>query len=435
MKVAIAGFGLEGQSSLEYYRKLGHQVTVLDEDSGIKVPKEVKAVLGDKAFKDLDQYDLIVRSAGIQPSKLICDNQYLASKVTTQLNEFMKLVQPSQVIGVTGTKGKGTTTTLIYKMLQAGHLSSVIGGNIGVPMLSLVDRLKPNSLVVLELSSFQLSDFKGPSPYLSVCLMVEPEHLDWHGNLTEYVLAKSNLFRHSLKTDVTIYNPNSRLSKKVVEASKAKKLAYLRPPNAHILNNQLIIDDQLICQVGDFKLLGKHNWQNICASVTSAWQFTQDIKAIREVVTNFSGLEHRLEFVVEVRGVKYYNDSFASQPKATEAALDSIEGTKILIVGGYDRMLNLSDLAKKIKQSEDQIRHLILIGASAQRLAEALDKVGFFNYLIDSKLTTMSAIVSQASRLAQSGDSVILSPGFASFDMFNNFVDRGKQFKQAVKAL
>ena len=435
MKVAIAGFGKEGMSSLEYFRAQGHEVVILDENQELIVPEGTESFLGENAFRDLSSFDLIIRSAGLHPLKLLEHNPDVSRKITTQLNEFLKVCPSKKIIGVTGTKGKGTTSTLIQKILEQTGASVVLGGNIGVPVLSLLGSITEDTYVVLELSSFQLSDLIEAAPHVAVCLMVDPEHLDWHGDLDSYIAAKANLFSHQSADDIAIFYPYSDLSKQIVGSSQGLKLPYYSPPGAYIEDDALKIEDNVICQTAELKLLGQHNWQNVCAAITAVWQHEKDLGAIKQAVTSFSGLEHRLEFVREVDGINYYNDSFASQPKATEAAVLAIHAPKVLIIGGFDRGLDLNELGNFMKAHENEIRSIILIGASAGRLTEALNSVGLDNFINGSQLNSMNEIVTKARDLAEPGDAVILSPGFASFDMFKDFVERGVQFKNEVNNL
>ncbi len=433
MKIAILGFDLEGRSSFDYFTAQGHELTICDQNPEVKLPPGVASVVGDNYLDNLNRFDLIVRTAGLPPEKILKANPGVAQKITTQINEFMKICPTKNVIGITGTKGKGTTSTLVSKMLEATGKTVRLGGNIGVPPLTFLSELKDDSWVVLELSSFQLIDLKH-SPHIAVCLMVVPEHLDWHKNINEYTTAKSQLFVHQESSDIAIYFADNELSKLVASSSHGQKIAYFKPPGAYVDDGYIVIDDQTICPVSELKLLGEHNWQNVCAAVTAVWQVTKNKQVIRDVLTSFSGLEHRLELVRELDGIRYYNDSFASTPDATIAALNTIAGQKVLIVGGFDRDLPIKHLVQAIVDHSQDIRKLIIIGASARRLAHELKEVGFSNYSVLND-QNMSAIIKIARDQALIGDALILSPGFASFDMFKNFEDRGQQFKQAVSKL
>lgn len=436
MKIAIVGFGREGQSSYRYFSKdSSNQITICDKNPGISLPANVNSQLGDKYLDNLAEFDLIVRTSGLNPDLITTKSPGIESKVTTQLNEFMSLGLSNKVIGVTGTKGKGTTSTLIHKIFIESGSKSVLAGNIGVPFLDILDSIDSDTFVVLELSSFQLSDFKSKSPHVAVCLMVVEEHINWHGSLDKYLDAKARLFINQTEKDISIYLNGNAYSKRIVERGKATKIPYFEPPGAYVKDDRIVIDDNQICKTSEVKLLGKHNLENICAAITASWQYIKDINAIKRVVTTFVGLEHRIEFVKELNGIKYYNDSFASSLSATVAAIEAIAGAKVLIIGGYERMINIDKFCKYVKDNNQQFRNILIIGESALRLKEAFESAGVTNFVLGSDLGDMSKIVKKASSLASVGDSVILSPGFASFDMFKDFEDRGDQFKEAVNKL
>ncbi len=434
MHIAIIGYGKQGQAAYEYWRQ-GNEITVCDQDEALQLPQGVRGQLGSAYLENLQQYDLIVRTPGVHPRDIVAANSpAILDKVTTVTNEFFRVCPTKNIIGITGTKGKGTTSTLIAKMLEADGKRVHLGGNIGTPPLELLhDDIKPDDWVVLELANFQLIDLKY-SPHLAVCLMVTPEHLDWHGHNEDYFTAKSQLFRYQTPDDIAIYYAINEVSRRVVDSSSGLKIPYMAAPGAEAQDGAVVIDGQTICRTDELKLLGRHNWQNACAAVTAVWQVSSNVEAVRSVLTSFSGLPYRIELRREVAGVRYYNDSYAAAPPATIAAMEAVPGQKVMIIGGFERGLDLSDLADSLQQLNEQIRKVILVGASAQRTADQLTKHGFTNYVI-SEATQMSEIVGAAAGFAQSGDAVILSPGFASFDMFKNFEDRGQQFNKAVAAL
>lgn len=433
MKIAILGYDVEGRSSFDYFSAQGHDLTICDRDTSIRVPDGIPSVLGDSYLDDLDRFDLLVRTAGLPPQAILDRNPDVADKITSHINEFLKVCPTKKVIGVTGTKGKGTTSTLIARMLEATGEKVRLGGNIGVPPLNFLPELTPDAWVVLELSSFQLTDLK-ISPHIAICLMVVPEHLDWHRDADEYTKAKSQLFAHQSPEDIAIYFSDSKASEQIAGVSPGRKIPYYTQPGGHMEKDQIVIDGQAICPVSEVKLLGRHNLQNVCAAVTAVWQVNKDIPALRGAIGAFSGLPYRLEFRKETHGIRYYNDSFAATPPAPAAALTAIPGKKVLIVGGYERGLELKELAEAVRSNSASLREILLIGASAQRVAGALKKEGFADYTL-SKAKDMAGIVSEATGLARPGDAVVLSPGFPSFDMFKNFEDRGNQFNEAVDEL
>lgn len=432
MKVAIVGFALEGRSALKYWLEQGADVTVCDQDEKKDVPKGVHKQLGPDYLKDLDRFDVIMRTAGMHPKIILAKNPGVKDKITTTVNEFMR-VCPGKIIGVTGTKGKGTTSTLILKMLQAAGKDAYLGGNFGISPFDFLPKLTKDSWVVLELSSFMLYDITH-SPHIGVCLMVQPEHLDWHGDTTDYYNSKSHLFKYQKPTDIAIYYADNVESHRIASVSPGDKIAYYDEPGAYVDGDKIMIDQTVLCKTSELQLLGKHNWQNVCAASTAFWQVMQAPDAMRKVLTTFTGLPHRLELVRELDGVRYYNDSFASDPYATKAAIEAIPGKKVMIVGGYERMLPLEHFAEFVHDHKKDLRSLLLIGASAVRVAEALQAVGYKDYHVTT-VKNMLGVVAEARKLAKSGDAIVLSPGFASFDMFLNFEVRGNEFKEVVSKL
>ncbi len=437
MKIAILGFARDGQAAYEYWNRDGNELTICDEDTSIKVPDDASSQLGPDYLKNLVQFDIIVRTAGLPP-KLITqanpDSPDILNKVTGNIDEFMRVCPTKNIIGVTGTKGKGTTCTLTAKMLEATGKRVHLGGNIGISALELLKNdIQPDDWVVLETGAFQLIDIKR-SPYNAVCLSVEAEHLDWFTTLDKYLLAKQQLFVHQSHDDIAIYYADNNNAKQIASVSPGQKIPYMKSPGAEIINNQVTIDGQTICDINEIKLLGKHNWQNVCAAVTAIWQVAQGVQAIKSVLTTFVGLPFRIELRREIDGIKFYNDSFASAQDATVAAIEAIPGSKVIIIGGYDRGLPLQAFAQQIKQHERELRKVVIIGETGDKIIAALHKVGFSNFIrLDDK--DMPTIVRLAKDQAEVGDAVVLSPGFASFDMFKNFEVRGQKFNEAVENL
>lgn len=431
MKIALIGFNMEGRSSYEYFLARGHDLTIHDQNDTIIVPVGAKSVLGERYLNGLNTYDLVVRTAGLPPRLLfeVCP-ELDPKKVTTQINEFFKASPTSNIIGVTGTKGKGTTSSLIHQMLEAAGLDVHLAGNIGVPALSILDDINAESWVVLELSSFQLVDLRY-SPHIGVCLMVVAEHLNWHANMEDYVAAKAQLFRNQTPTDIAIYYGKNETSKNIATAGKGVTLPYFDPPGASVIDNQITIDNSALCATDELKLLGAHNWQNACAAVTATWQVTNDVKAIKSVLTSFSGLEHRLELVRTFEGIQYYDDSFGTTTETAIVAIAALPLPKILILGGSDKGADYTDLALAVHSGN--VKQVLLIGEQAGRIQEALEAVGYHDFLPGGD--TMAAIVKSARELADSGEVILLSTGCASFGMFANYKDRGAQFKTAVQGL
>jgi UDP-N-acetylmuramoylalanine--D-glutamate ligase len=430
MRVAIVGFGLEGELNYQYWRARGAEITICDQDIHKELPPDVASQLGDGYLHDLDRFDVIVRTAGLNPNLILAANAGVEDKITTAVNEFMRVCPTRNIIGITGTKGKGTTSTLITKMLQATGKDVFLGGNIGIPPFEFLDKITPNSWVVLELSSFQLYDLKH-SPHIAVCLMVVPEHLNWHSDMEDYIHAKSQLFAHQSPKDIAIYFGDNEISHRIASSSPGAKISFYAEPGAYIEDDHIVIDGQQICHVNELQLLGRHNWQNACAAVTAVWQVTQDVAALKSVLTTFTGLEHRLEFVRTVNDVDYYDDSFGTTPETAIVAIQAFEEPKVVILGGSDKGVSFDELAKTVKESN--VRHAILIGDVAPQIRLALQNIGFNNFSDGG--TTMTQMVNAAKNAAKPGDVVLLSTGCASFGLFENYKDRGNQFQKVVGAL
>lgn len=429
MKIAIVGFDVEGRSSYNFFASQGHELTICDQNPDTEIPNGADCVLGDSYLDNLDRFDLVVRTAGLNPQKILAKNPGIEAKISTHINEFLKACPTENVIGVTGTKGKGTTSSLITKMLAAAGHEVRLGGNIGIPPLNFIDELTPKSWVVLELSSFQLIDLQR-SPHIAVCLMVVPEHLNWHADVEEYMDAKAQLFHHQGPDDTAVYYENNANSRRIAFAGPGHKIPYYAAPGAYIDSNAIVIDGQRICNTDEIKLLGKHNWQNACAAVTVVWQVIQDVAAIRSVLTSFSGLEHRLEYVAEINGVRYYDDSFGTAPETAMVAIQAFEEPKVIILGGSDKGVDFGELAQTVARGN--VRHAVIIGETGPKITAALDATGFHDY--SNGGTTMTQMLDTCQAHAQPGDIVLLSTACASFDLFHDYKDRGNQFKAEVVA-
>ena len=447
-KVAILGFGIEGLSSLEFLRKQGASVRVLDrrekEDFDHKIiiqAEELGAqfVLGKNYLEDLTDYDVIVRSPGVRrllPELLTAER--CGVTVTSQTKLFFDYC-PCPIIGVTGTKGKGTTSALIYAMLKEAGEDAYLGGNIGVPPLTLLDKLQSSSIVVLELSSFQLQDLT-KSPHIGVMLMVTSEHLDYHASHDEYVDAKRNLLRFQTTEDFAIVNRDYPASNESDIETNGKVFYISRERETvngcYTFGRQVVVrkngnDDEII-KTSEIALPGKHNLENVCASVMAARLMGVNTRHIIKVLKTFTGLPHRLELVSEINGVTYYDDSYSTTPETAIAAIESFDQPKILILGGSSKGSDFSELGKVIRES-DSIKAIIGIGDEWLSIKEQLENLT--RVLIIEGAENMHTIVAAAVKIAQKGDVVLLSPACASFGMFKNYQDRGEQFKKEVLAL
>ncbi len=449
MKIAILGFGKQGKSAYEYWNHGDNEITICD-SSIVDVPEGAKTNFETDYLDDLHVYDIIVRSPIIHPKDILASNTEhpeVMEKVTSSTNEFFKVCPTKNIIGVTGTKGKGTTSTLITKILEAADHKVHLGGNIGTPPLELLkNKIKREDWVVLELANFQLIDLK-QSPKVAVCLMIVPEHLDWHKDMLEYIRSKQQLFVHQTSADLAVFNAINLYSEEVASVSPAHRLTYEVPDigeepmnlgGAYLKGDHIYFEGKKVCDVNDVALLGRHNLENVCAAIAATWHIVASTSnkpadIIKNVVRSFVGLPHRIEIVKQVKGVWFINDSFATNPDATVAAINAVEHPQILIIGGHDKGLDIGGLTKIILETK-QVKKVLVIGASSSKIVKSFKIAGYKNY-ITSQATTMKDIVSEAFALARKNDAVILSPGFSSHDMFKNYEERGNLFKEAVRAL
>jgi UDP-N-acetylmuramoylalanine--D-glutamate ligase len=427
MKIAIAGFGVEGKSSYTYFLKRGDDITILDDRTEIDdLPDGVRAVLGAAAFSHPEDYDMVVRSPSLPPKRLVG-----AKKVWSATNEFFARC-PAPIIGVTGTKGKGTTSSLAAAILREAGKTVHVVGNIGMPALDVLADVRADDVVVYEMSSFQLWDLE-TSPHVAVILMIEPDHLNVHADFEDYVLAKANIAAHQQEGDVVIYHPTNSDSARAAAMSPGTRIRYMTPEAAFVENETVKIEGTIICRTDEVGLKGAYNLENVCAAVSAAWQFSQDGESFARAIAAFKGLEHRLEYVATKQGIEFYNDSFSSAPTATMAAITAFMQPVVLIVGGFDKGVNLTPLAEKIAAA-GVIEKVVVIGQVRGKIAEAFERLGFTKFDSTGE-TDMKKIVGLAVSYAPEGGVVLLSPGCASFDMFKNFYERGKLFKQAVGEL
>jgi len=432
MKIAIAGYGMEGEANYAYWNSSDNDVTIVDEQAvpSYSLPQGATTILGENAFNQLNGFDLIVRTAGLAPTKLITDG-----KVWTATNEFFAKC-PALIIGVTGTKGKGTTASLIASIFEAAGKKVWLVGNIGVPALASLSSISPSDIVVYELSSFQLWDLES-SPHIAVVLPVEPDHLNVHADFEDYVSAKANIRRHQTSDDICIFHPTNQFSRIIAESSPVgamQRYTIIDDGGVYVKEASFYQDEHKICSVEALQLIGQHNIENACAAITAAKAYGTSDNDIEKGLQAFLGLPHRLEFVRDVAGVRYYNDSFSSAPSATVAAVMSFDQPEIIIMGGTDKGADFSELVQLITAKEN-IKKVIIMGEIRKKLYSEIIKLNqdFPVEITDS--TDLKSIVERAKSYAQRGDVVVLSPGCASFDMFNNFYDRGDQFKAVVSHL
>lgn len=411
-KVAILGVGVDTKDIVPWLEVQGAVITIVDENA--RKLEEFEGIFQVKNSLDrLNNFDVIVRNPAVYRfRKEIVEAEKAGVEVTSKTKVFFDIC-PAKIIGVTGTKGKGTTATLIYEIFKAAGKEVYIGGNIGEGVFHLLPKLKKNSWVVLELSSFQLIDLH-KSPRIAVVLMVTSEHLNWHRDEKEYVDAKKSIVAHQKSSDFAIVNKDYPNSVEIGKTARGKVVW---------------VSSKDVGDIGEVKLRGDHNRENIAAAMAVARVVGISQSVVEDTIRNFKGLEHRLEEVRTVNGITFYNDSFSTTPETAIAAVKSFTEPEILILGGSSKNSDFTELGKVVSEAKN-IKTVIVIGDEGPKIAKSISGV-----MVKEGVGGMEKIVDLAYNQAKSGDVVILSPACASFDMFKNYKDRGEQFKAAIKKL
>jgi UDP-N-acetylmuramoylalanine--D-glutamate ligase len=450
-KVLIFGLGLNdgGLGMAEYFLKQGAQVTVTDMKSKEELKEPVKILskynnikfhLGKHLEKDFIENDIIVRNSAITP-----DNKYLrlaknsGKEIVMEMSLFHKLA-PCPIIGVTGTRGKSTTTTLIYEILKGVYKNNVfIGGNIGKSAIRELPNLSKNSIAVLELSSFQLNAMgeSNVSPHIAVITNIYKDHIDWHGTKEEYINAKKQIFLHQSKKDYLVLNIDNEVSKDFTDEAKGIVKTYsLKNRNANYYmddNLNIYENGKKLLQLNSPILEGKHNRYNMLATTATTRIYDIPIRDIKSVLENFKGLENRQEFIRELNGIKYYNDTCATSVEAINAMFERFgeenKGKIVMIAGGVDKGL---DYELILNNARKYLKALVLFkGTASEKINTIVDP-----YIDTHKyFSTIKDAVDKAKQVSKQGDMIILCPGASSFNMFVNEFDRGKKFINYVNSL
>jgi len=433
-RVAVAGFGVENKALAHFLVDNGAIITVLDQNPDASIPDEYESILGPHAFDAADTFDVVFRSPGVKPG-LFPEATVFSSATQLFLSHFR-----DQTVAVTGSKGKGTTCTLLHKMLMSAGLDAKLVGNIGESAIGIWGDISSETIIVYEISSFQLIDID-VSPHWAVSLMIVPEHLDWHADMEEYIEAKSHISCNQKTGDISIYFKGHELSKRVAYRGEGDKLAFGDKTTAHIRENSVYYGETKIIDIEAVGLLGHHNLQNVCAALTAFWLIESEkgqtqaeiVPAARGAIASFTGLEHRLELVGKSGDIRFYNDSQATTPLAALAAIDAFPDQKIcLIAGGSDKGADIAEFARDLAL-RPQVKYIQIIGATGPDLARELEQEGFSNFKVYGHGDFSQLLPESMEALSGSGV-VLLSPGFASFGLFDNYKQRGTLFKQAAKA-
>lgn len=427
-KILILGFGREGKSTYGFLRQILPEQTLyiadrrenLADDDGLKRDTKVVCQGGEKYLDDLAQYEIIMKSPGISFKNVDIDR--LKGRIWSQLEVLLKFFE-GKTVGVTGTKGKSTTSSLIFQILQDQNIPSMLLGNIGVPVFDMIDEMKSEMILVLEMSSHQL-EFMDVSPHIAVLLNVFPEHLDHYRSFEEYRKAKCNIFRYQDVDDVVLFGDEVRGL--VVNALGQKWGVGEESDDAvRRVKDEVWIDDTVVYDAkSERKLKGEYNLHNIMFALGVTKVLGLDMSQAARSVNEFETLKHRLEFVGEYDGIKYYDNSIGTVPAATMAAVEALGDVDTLILGGMDRGLDYVEFEEALRKSK--IRNVICMPETGWKIAEGLGGRA-------RKVETMEQAVRLAKTSTRVGRSCLLSPAAASYGHFKNFEEKGDLFQELVR--
>lgn len=432
--ILIMGFGVTGKSSLKFLREFPVKIYIYDKKIDLQSLKVDEDFI---IFKDedLDKIDLIVKSPGIYPfDDLLVKAREKNIEIISDIELSYRYLKTDNVVAVTGTNGKTTTTTIVGDILKRKAKTFVVG-NIGRGILEITKEAKKDDFVVIEASSFQLEDTINFKPHIALLTYVTSDHLDWHKTTENYVKAKLKIFANQDEDDFAILNYEDRnLAKK--HNIKAQKYYFsmekISEKGSYFEDGKIYYNDgkstEEILEVKDLKIPGVHNIKNVMAAIIIAKLFGIDSNTIKRSISSFTGVEHRIEFVRELNGVKYYNDSKGTNPDSTEVAIAAMDGYVILIAGGYDKNSNFDNL---IEKSKDKLKTVILLGETADKISNSCKKSDVEFYIVKD----LNKAVELAKKLAVKGEDVLLSPACASWDMYSNYEARGRHFKDLVREL
>ena len=451
-QVAIIGMGVSNIPLLDYFYDKNAKVTIfnnkiLSDEIMEKINKyRYQVEIGQDNLTMLKGFDYIFRSPSALPTTPEFQREvHNGSILTSEIEQVIELA-PCKIIGVTGTEGKTTTTSIIYEICKRAGYKCFLGGNIGKPIFTKISEMKPEDLVILELSSFQLMGMK-ESPDISVVTNMFPDHLNIHSSYEEYQNAKKEIYMHQNEDGIVVLNDDNEITKKfeneILETNPNKNIKLFS--SLKKLENGYFYDRedgfikfaqggniQNVIYKDDIKLRGVHNYENICAALSATDTLAKKEDQLK-AITEFTGVEHRLEFVRKLDGVKYYNDSIGTSPASTIAGLNSFDENIVLLAGGSDKGLDYTEIGKKIAE---KVGTLILTGPTAPIIEKAaLDAKTENNNIKIIHCENLEEAVNTARKNAKSGDVVLLSPASASFDAFKNFMERGEKFKEFVNNL
>jgi len=441
-RVLVVGLGKSGVASALFLKRHGAKVSVSDTKSGDELRNEIPVLLdngitvetgghGERTFRG---QDLIVVSPGVPvDAPPLVQARTLGETVIGEI-ELAAQFLTGPIVAITGSNGKTTTTTLVGEIMTAAGFPALVGGNIGTPAISLAERARPETVIVLEISSFQLETVQTFHPRVAVVLNVTPDHLDRHRTFQIYIDAKARIFENQGPEDYAVLNADDPTCVSMAKRTGAQVFWFSRQTEvergAWVRDGAVVFRDSAgqreVLEVSDIPLKGAHNLENVLAAVCAGSLMGCPADKIRAAVHNFKAVEHRLEFVASIRGVDYYNDSKATNVDATVKALESFPANIHLILGGKDKGSDYTVLNDVQRQ---RVKRVYTIGAAAARIEAQIKGAEIVH------AETLDNAVRKASAVAQAGDVILLAPACASFDQFKSYEHRGKVFKDIVRAL
>ena len=436
--IDILGFGREGKTMYKFLRKYfpNKKITISDKNNFLENNEYLKEdnnlvyVIGEKYLENLEEFDLVIKSPGVSLKDV--DKTNILDKITSQYELFLEFFDEILTIGVTGTKGKSTTTSLIYEILKEQKEDVKFLGNIGIPIFEEIEKFNKDTIVVLELSSHAL-EFAKKSPKISIMLNVFPEHLDYYNSYNDYVRAKFNIAKYQKDSDYFIYNLDNEDMNKINFGYKANDIkisinnSEKEANKVYLLNNGIYLNDKFLMDENEeIKLKGKHNLNNIMFILAVSEILNLDLNKTIQSIKEFKGLEHRLEYVGIVDEVIYYNDSISTVPESTINGVEALKDVNTLLVGGNSRGLDLSKLVEYLKGSN--IENIICMSTTGESIYAELMKHKASIY----KVETLEEAVRIAKKVTKKNKICLLSPAASSYNQFKNFEERGKVFKELV---
>ena len=444
-KVLVLGLGISGLSTVKALNQLGAKIVVSDS----KKEEELKDFFQKTQDIEFEKYlntndvplediDLIIKSPGIEPNTpLIEEANRRNIEVITDIELAYRISPTDNIIAITGTNGKTTTTTLIGEIFKDASYNTYVAGNIGVGILWDMANAKKEDIFVIESSSFQLENTVSFKPKISLITNITPDHLNWHGNLTNYINAKKKVFKNQDAGDYTILNYDDKTIREMRKELKSNIIWF--SVNEKLDNGVFIDGENIVIKEGtttikvlsykELQILGKHNLENVLGAVAVAFSFGINIDIIAKTLKKFPGVEHRIEYVTTIGQMKFYNDSKGTNPDSTIKAIEALDSPIILIAGGHNKG---SDFNELILSFNGKVKELILMGETREVIKETAIKNGVENiHLVEN----MKEAVNLAYELGEDNDNILLSPACASWGMYNNFEERGQDFKDAVYGL